>query len=235
LTPAVLLKLDITKAFDTVEWPFLIEVLRILGFGERFLSCICALMSMASTRVLLNGCPRSRIANRRGLRQGDPLSPQLFILIMEVLHLMIEKALAVGLLTPLAPSGLRHHTSIYADDVVTFLRPLALDLKVFAAIIQDFGDASGLRTNMAKCSANLIRCSNADEEAVVRELSCPVVPFPLRYLGLPLTLRKPTAAQLQYLVDKVANKLPGWKASLLDRGGHLELVRPTLSAIPFSL
>jgi hypothetical protein len=115
LTPAVLLKLDITKAFDTVEWPFLIEVLRILGFGERFLSCICALMSMASTRVLLNGCPRSRIANRRGLRQGDPLSPQLFILIMEVLHLTIEKDSAVGLLTPLAPSGLRHRTSIYAD------------------------------------------------------------------------------------------------------------------------
>jgi hypothetical protein len=45
-------------------------------------------------------------------------------------------------------------------------------------------------------------------------------------------LRKPTAAQLQYLVDKVANKLPGWKASLLDRGGRLELVRATLSAIP---
>jgi hypothetical protein len=231
LTPAVLLKLDITKAFDTVEWPFLIEVLRRLGFGERILSCICALLSTASTRVLLNGCPGSRIANRRGLRQGDPLS-QLFILIMEVLHLMIEKASAVGLLAPLASSGLRHRTSIYADDVVTFLRPLALDLKVFAAIIQDFGDASGLRTNLAKCSANLIRCTDADEEAVVRELSCPVVPFPLRYLGLPLTLRKLTAAQLQYLVDKVANKLPGWKASLLDRGGRLEHVRATLSAIP---
>jgi hypothetical protein len=151
---------------------------------------------------------------------------------MEILHLMIEKASAVGLLTPLASSGLRHRTSIYADDVVTFLRPLALDLNVFAAIIQDFGDASGLHTNMAKCTANLIRCSDTDEEAVVRELRCPVVPFPLRYLGLPLTLRKPTAAQLQYLVDKVANKLPGWRASLLDRGGHLELVRATLSAIP---
>ncbi|KAM0834158.1 hypothetical protein ACQ4PT_063804 [Festuca glaucescens] len=151
---------------------------------------------------------------------------------MEILHLMIEKASSVGLLTPLAASGLRHRTSIYADDVVTFLRPLVLDFKVFAAIIQDFGDASGLRINMDKCSANLIRCSSTDEEVVARELRCPVVPFPLRYLGLPLTLRKPTTSQLQYLVDKVANKLPGWRASLLDRGGRLELIRATLSAIP---
>jgi hypothetical protein len=115
---------------------------------------------------------------------------------MEILHLMIEKASDVGLLTPLAASGLRHRTSIYADDVVTFLRPLVLDLKVFTAIIQDFGDALGLHTNMDKCSANLIRCSDANEEAVVRDLRCPVVPFPLRYPGLPLTPRKPTSSQL---------------------------------------
>ncbi|KAM0845541.1 hypothetical protein ACQ4PT_056304 [Festuca glaucescens] len=137
---------------------------------------------------------------------------------MEILHMMIEKASSEGLLTPPVASGLRHRTSIYADDVVTFLRPSVLDFKVFSAIIQDFGAASGLRTNMDKCSVNLIRYSSADEEVVARELRCPVVPFPLRYLGLPLTLRKPTAAQLQYLVENVANKLPGWRASLLDRG-----------------
>ncbi|KAM0918663.1 hypothetical protein ACQ4PT_008713 [Festuca glaucescens] len=74
-TPVVLLKLDISKAFDIVDWDFLIEVLRKLGFGERLLACICAVLSTASTRVLLNGTPGSRIANRRGLRQGDPLSP----------------------------------------------------------------------------------------------------------------------------------------------------------------
>ena len=85
---------------------------------------------------------------------------------------------------------------------------------------------------MDKCSANLIRCSDADRIIIDQELQCPVVSFPLRYLGLPLTLRKPNAAQLQYLVDSVANKLPGWRASLLDRGGRLELVRATLSAMP---
>ncbi|KAM0922292.1 hypothetical protein ACQ4PT_006237 [Festuca glaucescens] len=103
---------------------------------------------------------------------------------------------------------MRHRTSIYADDVVTFLRPTVRDLRAFTAMIDDFGTASGLRTNIDKCSGNLIRCTDAHEALVAQELRCPVVPFPLRYLGLPLTLRKPSAAQLQYLVDNVANKLP---------------------------
>jgi hypothetical protein len=121
--PAILLKLDITKAFDTVDWSFLLQVLRKMGFGDRLLACICALLSAASTRVLLNGSPGSRVAHGRGLRQGDPLSPQLFILVMEVLHFMLERATHEGQLAPLADTGLRQRTSIYADDVVTFLKP----------------------------------------------------------------------------------------------------------------
>ncbi|KAM0899440.1 hypothetical protein ACQ4PT_021303 [Festuca glaucescens] len=121
---------------------------------------------------------------------------------------------------------------MYADDVATFLRPTRTDFRVFAAVVEDFATVSGLRTNMDKCSANLIRCSDADRIIIDQKLQCPVVPFPLRYLGLPLTLRKPSAVQLQYLMDSVANKLPGWRASLLDKGGRLELVRATLSAMP---
>jgi hypothetical protein len=66
---------------------------------------------------------------------------------------------------------------------------------------------------------------------VDRELGCPVLPFPLRYLGLPLGLRKPTTAQLQYLVDAVANRLSGWRASMLNCAGRLELIRSTLADI----
>jgi hypothetical protein len=64
------------------------------------MACICALLSTTLKRGLLNGTPGSRIANRCGLGQGGPLSPQLIISIMEILHLMIEKASSEGLLTP---------------------------------------------------------------------------------------------------------------------------------------
>jgi hypothetical protein len=155
--PAILLKLDITKAFNKMDLSFLLEILMKMGFGNRLLACIWALLSMASTRVLLNGSLGSRVANRHGLRQGDPLSPQLFILVMEVLHFMLEKVMHEGLLEPLAKTGLRQCMSIYADDVVTFPRPRADDFRIFAAIVGDFGVASGPRTNLSKCSAHLIR------------------------------------------------------------------------------
>jgi hypothetical protein len=85
---------------------------------------------------------------------------------MEVLHYALEKATQMGHLAPLATSGLRQHTSIYADDVVAFLHPQVDDLKTFAAIIDDFGVVSGLRTNLSKCSAHLIRCPEGVGELV---------------------------------------------------------------------
>ncbi|KAM0913456.1 hypothetical protein ACQ4PT_012157 [Festuca glaucescens] len=156
---AILLKLDITKAFDTVDWAFLLEVMSRLGFGRKWTSMVGGLLSSASTHVLVNGQAGALIFNRRGLRQGDPLSPLLFDTVMDVLHLMFERAADVGLLTELSPSGFRHRTSMYADDVVTFIRPTRLDLQTCAQIVEDFGVASGLRTNLAKCSLHPIRCS----------------------------------------------------------------------------
>ncbi|KAM0916079.1 hypothetical protein ACQ4PT_010425 [Festuca glaucescens] len=153
-------KLDITKAFDTVDWAFLLEVLAKLGFGPRWLAMVCGLLSTASTRVVVNGVAGCLISNRRGLRQGDPLSPLLFDAVMDVLHLMIERASADGLLAHLAPRGLRHRSSMYADDVVTFLKPERLDIHTCAAIVENFEEASGLRTNLANCSIHPIRCSH---------------------------------------------------------------------------
>jgi hypothetical protein len=72
---AILRKLDITKAFDMVDWAFLLEVLSKLGFGNRWISIVCGLLGTASTRVMVNGVASALIYNQRGLRQGDPLSP----------------------------------------------------------------------------------------------------------------------------------------------------------------
>lgn len=93
-------------------------------------------------------------------------------------------------------------------------------------------EASGLRVNVAKTFAHLIRCSEAQGVEVGRELGCAVKTFPCTYLGLPLGLRKPSAPQLQFLVDKVANKLQTWSAPMLSSGGRLVLIKSTLSAMP---
>jgi hypothetical protein len=160
--PGVLLKLDISRAFDSLSWPFLFEVLRRLGFGNLFLCWISVLLRTASTKVSVNGVPGRCIHHARGLRQGDPVSPTLFVICMEVLTALIGKAIQEHLLKPIRGVSALQRVSIYADDVVLFVRPLRWDLQAVREVLNLFGVASGLRINYNKSTATLIKGS--DEE-----------------------------------------------------------------------
>jgi hypothetical protein len=94
-----------------------------MDFGLIWRDIISGLLLSSSTRVLLNGILGEVIQCRRGLQQGDPLSPMLFILAMNVLGFLISKVESVGMLQPLSARTLQHRVSFYADDVVLFLRP----------------------------------------------------------------------------------------------------------------
>jgi hypothetical protein len=95
---SLFLKLDISKAFDSVSWAFLFEVLSHLGFGPVWRNMISNILASSSTQVLLNGSPGIPIRHRRGIRQGDPLSPMLFVLVMDVLNSLFNLAERRGLL-----------------------------------------------------------------------------------------------------------------------------------------
>ena len=233
--PRRLLKLDITKAFDSVSWPFLLEVLAHLGFGRRWREIICYLLRSSSTRVLLNGQPGQWIAHRRGLRQEGPLSPMLFILVMDVLNALIGKADEEALLQPLATHRVKHRVSLYADDVALFIRPTPEDLSTIKEILRLFGEVSGLRTNMQNSSIVPIRCTTEQLEVVSRVMPCEVIDFPCKYLGLPLSIRKLTKTDLQPIVDQIADMLPDWKAALMSTAGRAVLVKAVLTAIPVYL
>jgi hypothetical protein len=105
-------------------------------------------------------------------------------------------------------------------------------LRCIRAILQLFADASGLVTNMDKCSISPIRCSEEEVAAVLDAFPGPPAPFPCKYLGIPLTLLKPRRANEQPLIDKVAARIPTWKAGLLNDAGRATLTKVTLSAIP---
>lgn len=231
--PSLLLKLDIAHAFDSISWPFLLEVLTHKGFGPSWCRWIAALLSTSSSRVLLNGWPGKPIRHGRGVRQGDPLSPMLFVLAMDILNNLIHSAENSSLLAPVGGlRGIPHRLFLYADDAALFLTPVVTDLITIKEILQLFGEALGLHSNLAKSSLSPIRCSELHLQLIEEVLPCPRKDFPCKYLGLPLSLRKTTKGDFQPLLDKIASRLASWKARLLSTGGRVVLIKSVITATP---
>lgn len=149
--PAVLLKVDIAKAFNSVAWLFLLEILEHIGFPRQWRNWISIMLSTTSTKVLLNGRPGKRITRARGLRQGDPLSPMLFVIVMVALNYLIREADRRGAMSPLPGHAITHRASLYADDLVVLVIPEPEDLNCLQQVLQLFAGASGLVTNIDKC------------------------------------------------------------------------------------
>lgn len=166
-TPALFIKLDISKAFDTVNWAYLLDIMTFLGFSLRWRNWISALWGTTSSSVLVNGEPGPRIRHLRGVRQGDPLSPMIFLLAMEPLHRIFQLAQSKGLLHHLQQDCANFRMSLYADDAALFIAPKAWDLQVALAILDIFGQASGLMTNIGKTEFYPIRCQNIDLEVIL--------------------------------------------------------------------
>jgi hypothetical protein len=119
--PTIFLKLDITKAFDSVRWEYLLALLNKLVFPRWWQDWIAALLFTSSTRILLNGIPNAPIKHGRGLRQGDPLSPLLFVIAMDPLQKLLDLATEKGYLSRLRGRTTQIRASMYADDTAIFV------------------------------------------------------------------------------------------------------------------
>lgn len=158
--------------------------------------------------MLINGRPGHRIRHSHGLHQGDPLSPLLFVIVMEVLNELIAEADRRGVLTPLPGNVIKFRASVYTDDLVVFLAPISQDFSCIREILQLFAGASGLQTNLDKCQVTPIRCSDEDVAAVQQVFPRQIQQFPCTYLGAPLSLSRLRRADEQRLIDKVASRIP---------------------------
>lgn len=204
----ILLKVDIARVFDLVAWPFLLEVLERMGFPQSWRDWIAAMLSSASTKVLVNGCLGRHICHARGLRQGDPLFPLLFVIVMEVLNAMIVEADRRGMLMLLPGDHFSHRMSLYVDDLVLFLEPKQEDFSCIRAILDLFAGASGLITNIDKCLISSIRCTEEDIALIQQVFPYQLSPFPCRYFGAPLSMGRLHHADEQQLVDAIARRIP---------------------------
>jgi hypothetical protein len=111
-----------------INWIYLLEYLQAHEFGQRWREWTTILFSTTSSRALINGVQGDTFDNKRGVRQGDPLSPMLFILAFDPLQRILDLASEHSILTPLPLAAAKLRTSLYADDVAIFINPTRNDL-----------------------------------------------------------------------------------------------------------
>lgn len=201
--PALFIKLDISKVFDSIGWQYLLEVMTALGFSTKWRNWISAILGSSSSRIMINGRPSKNIIHAKGLRQGDPLSPMLFILAIDPLQRIIEHAAQQGLLQPVLPKQAKLRCSLYADDAALFANPTPIELARLQKILVVFNECSGLRVNMSKTEIFPIRMQASMIHMVVQNFPGKINNFPRKYLGLPLHTRKLRKIEVQPLIDRI--------------------------------
>lgn len=151
---------------------------------------------------------------------------------MEPLNALLREADRLRIFDPLPGRAIKHRASLYADDLVILVAPKENDLNCLQQILLLFAGASGLVSNIDKCLATPIRCTEEMMQVVLAAFPCTIAAFPQKYLGIPLSLSRLKRAEEQALVDSVAARIPNWKSGLLTYAGRVLLTKVTLTAIP---
>lgn len=147
-------KFDMQKAYDRVEWTFLEAMMRAMGFEERWISLIMNCVKSVSYSLLVNGEPYGKIWPTRGIRQGDPLSPYLFLIVAEGLSSLLTKAEMDTRISgvPISVGGQRITHLFFADDSLLFCKANVEEWDNLSLVLQLYDKASGQQLNAAKTS-----------------------------------------------------------------------------------
>ncbi|KAK1697110.1 hypothetical protein QYE76_013807 [Lolium multiflorum] len=230
----ILLKLDFEKAYDRVNWEFLTEVLRCKGFDSGVIHRFSQLVSGGQTAIAINGEIGPFFRNRRGVRQGDPLSPLLFNFIGEALSGILVAAVGAGhiqgVVPHLVPGGITHLQ--YADDTLVLIQNTGVCIRNLKFLLMCFEDMPGLKINYHKSEVIVMGQPEEEQDRIANLLNCKRGSFPFMYLGLPISDRKLTVEQWLFLVRKLGNKIEPWLSRLLSSGGRLTLTNACLDNLP---
>ena len=168
------LKMDYEKAYDSVRWEFLYHMLYKLGFHRKWIKWVRGCLESASVSVLVNGSPTLEFKPSRGLRQGDPLAPFLFIVVAEGLAGLVREALKANLLSGVKIGRKKVEVCMlqFADDTLIMCEDSFHNVVTIKAIVRGFELASGLKINFHKSNLADINVESSALTCYAKTLNC---------------------------------------------------------------
>lgn len=229
------LKIDMAKAYDHVEWSLLKCLLLAHGFAPHLTDLILNCVSTPSYSLLLNGSAHGHFTASRGIRQGDPLSPALSTICFDLLSRILTKAENDGKIHGIKVSRTSPPIShlMYADDLNIYCKATASEAQEVAHCLRTFCDWSGHAFNYSKSSIHFSKNVPREEKlSILNILGMVECGHNSTYLGLPFCKHIHKTKEFGQIIDRVDQKLSGWKIRVLSYAGRSILVKAVAQTLP---
>ena len=218
-----------------MEWSFLQAVLKAFGFNEQFIKLIQQCISSVQYSLLLNGSSFSTFSPSRGLRQGDPLSPYLFIIGSEVLLRLINREQSLGNLSGVKVARNAQPVSklCYADDVILFCKAKFHEVNSLVRCINTYCEWSGQKVSIEKSGFFTSKGVHAQFTMQLRNTwGFKKLPQHTKYLGVPLLLLNNKTKDFHCVQERLESRLSGWKSKNLSWMGRATLIKSVAQSTP---
>ncbi|XP_042944508.1 uncharacterized protein LOC122278379 [Carya illinoinensis] len=229
------IKLDMSKAYDRVEWVFLRRVMGKMGFSNRWINLVMQCVTTVSYSLLINGSSQCSFIPTRGIRQGDPLSPYLFILVAEVLSSLMNHAESIKMIHgfPISRGKLSINHLFFADDSLIFCRANAGEWSSTQALLNLYEEASGQKLNKTKTSIFFSSSTKpAAREYILKLAGTRASSSYEKYLGLPALIGRSKNAAFKGITDRIRGRISNWKNKFLSQAGKEILLKAVIQALP---
>ena len=226
------MKLDISKAYDTVEWSFVKDMLLHLQFPAHFVKMMMTCIKSPTYSLIINGTPSPLIFPKRGLRQGDPLSPLLFTLCMEYgTRILQQVATLPGFQFHPRCKSLRLNNLCFADYMLLFCSGDIDSISMMLSGLKLFSETTGLQVSAAKSEIFLAGMSPQEHEIIKNVSGYKIGKLPFTYLGIPMDTKRITPADCDILIDKMCKRIKVWSSRNLSYSGKLQLINFVLLSV----
>ncbi|KAL2934382.1 LINE-1 reverse transcriptase-like protein [Bienertia sinuspersici] len=227
--PGCMFKVDIRKAYDSIRWEFLDQLLRKLNFPTQFVDWIMMCVSTPAFSLNINGETCGYFKGKRGLRQGDPISPLLFVICMDYLSrllVLVGKAKGFDYHPRCKALGLSHLA--FADDLIIMCKGDSSSARKVLQCLATFADVSGLIANEGKSNAYFCNVASGIKEEILKFSGFKEGQLPFKYIGIQISSKKLSSSDCSILVEKIIQKIRLWGSRSLSYAGRVLLVNSVL-------